>query len=528
MASPIEDVTPVSVSAPDRMLHGFGWSTAYLAVTRASAIAAVPIVLHGLGADLYAVWVIAGALVMIQSLFDLGVASALVRYVALAAARQYGARSSVVVIARWAAGFYLLLSAAVFVPLWFAAGTVVELVHFVKPSELSEAVSIVRWAAVAFVLTNLALVAASVLQGIDRVGASYRDQTVGWLLYLPLLVVGMSLGPNAEAVGLAWVGAYAVQTLLLSRSVLTGVRALSPGPATVPSFREMLSFGGRWQVSAWADFATFQLPRFIAGASLSSSDLVSLDVAIRAGQFAVAPLFAFYPTVLPRAASLLARGGSEALRAFLQRFYTAGALLVVVGVCLFIPIEVPLLAVWTGRSTSAFSPLVVGAILIGTAAHASTGLLTSSLLARGDVTAVLAYKAQQLVLAGALLAIAAPISLSAVALAIFLSLSVPASIFNVRTAGKLGLVAPLASRRARWSLAAFSVTQVGIPMALVVGIGSALPPWQLLGLTMAAALLCLAVEALLLVRRARNYWRMLLSWSPPGASAAAADHLARK
>jgi O-antigen/teichoic acid export membrane protein len=311
----------------------------------------------------------------------------------------------------------------------------------------------VRWAAVAFVLTNIALVAACVLQGIDRVGAAYRDQTVGWLLYLPLLLAGMNSGSHAQAVGVAWVGAYAVQTLLLSRSVTIGIRSLPRGCARVPGIGEMLSFGGRWQVSAWADFATFQLPRFIAGVALSSGALVSLDVAIRAGQFLVAPLFAFYPTVLPKAASLLVRGGARALRSFLQPFYSAGVLLVLAGVCVFIPIEVPLLAVWTGRPTSAFDPFVVAAILIGTAAHASTGLLSSALLARGEVNPLLLYKGRQLALAAILLAVAAPIGLLAVAIAMCLSLLLPALAFNLRSARELGLKGPLASTRARLSMA---------------------------------------------------------------------------
>lgn len=511
------------------MLHGFGWSAAFLTVTRASAIAAVPIVLHGLGPNLYAVWVLAGALVMIQSLFDLGVASAVVRYVALAAAAD-GARSCVIVVARRAMVFYLLLSALVFLPLWFGAEAVVGLVHFLKPSELAAAVVIVRWAAVAFVLTNVALVAASVLQGINRVGVAYRDQTVGWILYLPLLLGGMSLGSHAQAVGAAWVGAYAVQTVLLSRSLIVGVRRLPRGSARVPGFGEMLSFGSRWQVSAWADFATFQLPRFIAAVALSSGDVVSLDVAIRAGQFAVAPLFAFYPTVLPRAASLLARGGPQALRSFLRPYYSVGVVLVVVGVCAFIPVEVPLLAVWTGRPTSAFNPLVVAAILIGTAAHASTGLLSSARLARGDVNAVMLYKGCQLVLAAILLTVATPIGVLPVAIAMCLALSLPAVAFNLRSAKVLGLGRPLASMHTRWRLAAFALAQVAIPTALVVGVGSALAAWQLLGLVTATALTCLVLEGLLLVGRAptARYRWALAQWHTAASPPPTADHLARK
>jgi len=519
-----------SVEPRGRMLHGFGWSTAYSVVTRASTIAAVPIVLHNVGSDLYAVWVLAGALVMIQSLFDLGVASAVVRYVALAAAAAGGARAAVTVITRRAMFFYLVLSAAVFLPLWFGAHDIVGLVHFLKPGEVAAAVVIVRWAAVAFVLTNIVIVAASVLQGIDRVGASYRDQTIGWLLYLPLLFVGMSLGSHAQALGIAWVGAYAVQTLLLLRSLTVGMRSIPRGVGKAPGFGEMLAFGSRWQVSAWADFATFQLPRFIAGIALSSSDVVSLDVAIRAALFVVAPLFAFYPTVLPRAASLLARGGEQALRSFLQPYYSVGLLLVVAGVSVFVPVEVPALAVWTGRAASTFDPVVVAVILIGTAAYASTGLLSSALLARGEVTPVLVYKGRQLLLAAVLLPAAAFVGLLQVAIALCLSLLLPAVAFNLRAARELDLRGPLQSRRTRWRLAGFALTQVAIPMTVVLGVGGALPSWQLLGLVSFAALMCLLLGGLLLVGRvrARDYWTGLASWRTAAAPGSVADHLARK
>src|SRR5438128_734353 len=512
------------------MLHGFGWSTAFLLVTRASTIAAVPIVLHSIGADLYAVWVLAGALVMIQSLFDLGVASALVRYVAQMAAAPEGARSAVIVVARRAMIFYIGLSAAVFFPVWFDARSLAELVHSLKPTEVGSAVVIVRWPVVALVLTDVTLVAASVLQGVDRVGASYRDQTIGWLSYLPLLIVGISVSSSAQAVGAAWVGAYTLQLLLLGRSLRSGLRSVRQGMVPVPRLREMFSFGARWQVSALADFATFQLPRFVAGFTLASGDVVELDVAIRAAQFVVAPLFAFYPTVLPRAASLLARGGAPALRNFLQPLYAVGLTLVVAGTCMAAPIEVPALAVWTGRSVDGFSPLVAALVLIGTAAHASTGLLTSARLARGEANPVLVYKGRQLLLALALLAIAGPIGLAAVATAMCVALLLPAMTFNRRAVRDLGLSGAVATTRIRVIVAALAAVQITVPTVLVITVGSAIPSWQLLGLVGAAALACLACEGSLLIgsNRARLYWSDVRTADAITGKPPMADHFSRK
>ena len=80
------------VSQYGRPLRAIGWSGAYLAVSRLSALAAVPILLSSLGSDLYAAWVLAGSLVMSQGLADLGMGAALVRFVSDAAARGQGPR----------------------------------------------------------------------------------------------------------------------------------------------------------------------------------------------------------------------------------------------------------------------------------------------------------------------------------------------------------------------------------------------------------------------------------------------------
>jgi hypothetical protein len=220
----------------------------------------------------------------------------------------------------------------------------------------------------------------------------------------------------------------------------------------------------------------------------------------------------------------------DALRSFLQRFYGVGVLLVIVGACVFMPIEVPLLAVWTGRATSAFNPLVVAAVLIGTVAHASTGLFTSALLARGEVNKLLAYKGWQLLLATALLAVATPIGLLPVAIALCVSLTLPAVVFNRRSAQELGLGAPMASKRVRWSLAAMALAQISIPITLILVLRSTISSWQMLGLVIVAAAICLAAAGALLVSHlpARRYWSTLVSWPPATPSPPAADHFVRK
>jgi O-antigen/teichoic acid export membrane protein len=456
-----------------------------MVVTRATAVASVPIVLHALGAPLYAVWVLAGSLVGIQSLFDLGVASAMVRYVAVGAAA--GSRHAVYVTSRRALAFYAGLSLLVGIPMWLLAGQLADLVSYIDAGLRDDAIVIIRWAAVAFGLTNVVIVFSSTLQGIGRVGECYRDQVIGWFAYIPLLAVAIDVWSPAQAVGLAWVGSYALQLVLLVRTFVFAIRAVPYGKAVAPRIREMLAFGARWQVSALADFATFQLPRIAGSFAVSANALVGLDVAMRAAQMAAGPLLAFYPTVLPRATALLTKGDMTGFRAFLGRYHALITVAVLIGASALVPLEVPALAAWTGREVGSFNPLVGAAILVGTVAHASTGILSSGMLAIGDVNSVVVYKARQLGLAVVLLPPAALLGVPTLAVGVGVVLLVPALLFNRRAERTLEVPLTL-SRPHVQTLLGLGFVQATVPLAVVIALRESVSAWVLL----AIALLCVA------------------------------------
>jgi O-antigen/teichoic acid export membrane protein len=369
-----------------------------------------------------------GALIMIQGLFDLGVGAALVRFVAVTAAE--GSRRAVLVVFRRALCFYLALSVVVAVPLLVWADKVASLLPSVDAAASPQATVLIRYVAVAFVLTNVTLVLASVLQGVDRVDAAFRGQTLGWIPYVPILAIGIELVGAAQAVGLAWVSCYAFQVVLLTTATRSAVGQLSDAAVAPPSFRELLSLGGWWQLSAWADFATFQLPRLAGGFLLSASSLVAVDVALRAAQLVVSPLFAVYPLVLPVAAREWTDRGREGLRLFLGRWFLPGAIGLWLFAVTFVPIEQPALAAWTGRAANSFNLWLSASVLVGTAAHASTGLFSSALLATGNISSVIRFKGRQLILAFVLV----PISLIGgpvtTGVALGIALTLPALAFN--------------------------------------------------------------------------------------------------
>jgi O-antigen/teichoic acid export membrane protein len=489
-------------------LWSFGWSGAFLLVTRLSAVLAVPLVLHSLGPALYGVWVVGGALIMIQGLFDLGIGAALVRYVAVEASR--GSRSAVLIVLRRGGAFYVALSVAISLPLWVFADEIASLFPSVHASATGEAASLLRYVAVSFALTNVALVLASLLQGVNRVDAAYRDQTLGWLLYVPLLAIGLQFGQAVHVVGLAWVGAYTLQLLLLSVSSWSAVRRLPRNTAPAPSLGEMFLLGGWWQLSSWADFATFQLPRLLGAFILPATSLVELDVALRAAQVVVAPFFAAYPLVLPAATEEWTVRGFEGLRVFLDRWFLPAASALWVASTTFIPIERTALAAWTGSSARSFDLWVSASVLLGVAAHASTGLFSSARLATGIISSVVHYKVRQLVLALVLVPAGLVGGVETGGIALGVSLALPALAFNRDEARVFRLRLP--SRRSRFVRRLVLTSALAVPLLSVVSwlSGKTLPAWASVAILFPLwAGLCLAA-----------WWWCWRSWTASAAAPA--------
>jgi O-antigen/teichoic acid export membrane protein len=481
------------------LLIGSGWSAATIVASRVCSIVSVPLILHELGAPLYGVWVLAGTVLMAQGLVDLGVGAAVLRFSSAAATAGSGAALRVVT--RRALIFYAVLSAVIAVPAIALARPLAESLPHLSASGTDDAVLLIRYAALAFSITNLALVFGAVLQGMDRVGAAFRAQTIGWILYLPAITIGFAAGLGVHAIGLAWGVCFITQLVLSAVPAIRGLRHAGDATAEIPTWRDMLSLGGRWQVAAWADFATFQLPRVLGVGFLSSAQLVQLDVALRAGQLVVSPLFAFFPVVLPAAASVSAKGGVPGLKRWLDPLYVRGAIAVALVAAASAPLIAPLLAAWTGEPADSFSPVVTSAILLGIVAHASTGLLSNVLLARGEITAVLWLKWPQLIIAAVLLVPAAMIGVEAVAVALALALTAPALVFNRSVAARFGLMRPVETLGGPLRVVALLllVALPTIPIAELARSGDVSPVVALL-IAAPIAAACLAVARVVVMR----------------------------
>jgi hypothetical protein len=466
-------------------LSGLSWASAYLAVSRLSTVAAVPLILTQLGERVYTAWVLAGTVVMAQGLMDVGMTAATVRYVALA--KVDGARGTVISVFRRSLAFYFVLSMLVGALLVGFRDALVDAVPaFGEPAIAHDARRLVIYAAIAFGMTNFVTVVSAALQGLDRVAEAFRAQTIGWLVYVPVLWVLLERGAGVDALGLAWVAAFALQGVLVAIALPKAIRATATTGSVRVSNRELLSLGGRWQASSWADFASLQLPRIVAGLTLPGAAVVSLDLAMRGAQIVVAPFFALLPLVLPAASREWGAKGRPGLANVASGWHQAfsRALTLTAAACL--PLLIPAIAVWSDRSLDSLDIALIACILLGTVAHTWTGVMTSALLAAGDVGPIVRYKLQQLVLAAVLLPVGGAIGLDALALAVAVVMTLPAVDFMRRAQGRLGVVAGGRDSRARLAAASAMVCVPGL--ILVVAAPRDVSAWVLLAIVSAGVL----------------------------------------
>ena len=477
----------------DSIARGVRWSWVYLMASRGSSFIAVPILLDSLGTDLYGVWVIAGVLIGAQGLLDLGVGTALTRFAAVAGVRE--SRTEAIVVFRRAVVFYGLLSAAIAVPVFALSDELTRAIPGVSGDDLAAGARLFRYAAVAFALTNGVLVLDGLLRGLDRVAESYAVQSIGWIAYVPALVIASVATGAADAAGLAWLITFGLQLVLLAVMVNRAVSGMSRAASAPASVRSMLTLGAQWQVSTWADFATFQLPRLLGGFLLGSAGLVTIDLALRFGQFIVAPLLAVYPVVLPALTRVHQSRGVDAVGPAVHRWRERFGSVLVFATAAAAPLSVPMISLWTGRDFDVSDGLAAGFVLSGLAAWASTGFVTSALLAVGRVGPVVRYKATQLVTATLLTALGALLGELPLAVAIAAALSVPALVFH-RSAATEFETSALASEASSATLLVGAILIAGCEVAVVIVALAWLPD-------LPALVVSLAVAGLLLVTLSR-------------------------
>lgn len=351
-------------------------------LSRLVALAVTPLLVVVLGLSLYGFWAIAMVLVGSQSLIDLGLGTALVRYSAEVAAHRD--RQSLRRLVRLGLVGYAIVSAV------FAAA-VLPLAHLlpqwlgVPPASRPAATLLVYGVTVLFALSNALVVFTGALQGLQRLDVVGWATLAGQCAYAGGVALTWARGWGIWGLLAAQCLLYAVPLCWLSRLLATQLRGWSPipepGAEEGPSLPTLLSFGGRAQIVAGVDAALAQLPRLVAAALLGSAAAGRVDLALRIPTAVMgAPSQALLQPLLPAFTRLRRSPGSAlALLARALRLLAA----VLGPLTLALAAAGPTLVVWWvgNPGMGLASPLRWAAV--GTLGYGFAGLANSAALGSG-------------------------------------------------------------------------------------------------------------------------------------------------
>jgi O-antigen/teichoic acid export membrane protein len=288
---------------------------ASLAARVASLLAWVlvtPFVLDRLGLARFGIWSLFFALAGYATVADLGLGSAIPRFLPellqrgdVAAARRVVRRSLTL-----AAGVGLV---------WCLLGWVLRdpfLRLFDVPSiHAAEVRSSLPVMGFSLALLSVAGAMQAALHAEQRLVVSSAIFIVALVLHLATLTIGIAMGWGIQATAWASLAASATQTLAGALAVRHLVRAVAPATGSAgPSWRQMLGFGAVVQATNVAIVSATQLGKVILGAvgSLAQVTLLELGLRLAGGAWSLAALV--QAALLPAVAHAWSRGDVAEVR----------------------------------------------------------------------------------------------------------------------------------------------------------------------------------------------------------------------
>lgn len=310
-------------------------------------ILSVPIVLHGIGAPAYGIFVLASLVLGYTALLDLGVTPAVIRSIAVH--RSLGNEARLQAIISTALTILLLLAVVVGGLLALVTPAVVDAVLHVPAGLRADARFVLYVAAGGFGCNMVLLLFVAVAQGLQRLDLfASRTLALGTATALAQIAT-VKLGYGLRGLALVTIIVNVISLLvfmLVARSLLPGIR-FRPG-FDRSAFRELLGFGAMKFVNQVAVQVIFHVDRLIVAAFLPIAAVSYYAVPVSICQKFILVQQAVNQAFFPAAAELHALQDSERLR----RLYVSAAKL---GLTALLPLMIlpsilawPLLAAWIG------------------------------------------------------------------------------------------------------------------------------------------------------------------------------------
>jgi len=336
-------------------------STAFNFVGKFIALGAgfllTPFILRQLDAGHYGLWVLVGSVVAYGSLLDLGIAGAVVKYIAEHRARGEDERAHNVVATALSLYCFLGLIAvalsAIFAPIFLN-------LFDVLPDQRAMATALVLLSGITVGISIPCTLTMAVLRGLQRFDLVNLISSTGALLSLAAVVVVLLLGG-----GVVSIVAVNIPVILATQVVSVGIiRRIAPElrfgwrGAKRSLVRPILSFSSSLFVIDMATRLQTKTDEIVIGVFLPVSSITPYSLARRLSEIAQILTDQFMKVLLPLASELHAENDRTRLRSL----YVTGTRLTLafflpVG-CTLIILARPILTVWVGAAYADYAHLV--------------------------------------------------------------------------------------------------------------------------------------------------------------------------
>ena len=274
-----------------------------------------PYILHKLGDDAFGLWILVFSLTGFYGLFDLGIRSSIIKYVA----QYYAANDEdglAGVICTSLSGYGCV--ALVLLAATFAGSFYVDRLFHVSGGFL-------HTARLLFVMVGSAVslgfplgVFGGVLQGLQKFTWLNLTQVATTFLRAVLIVIALSHGRGLLAVALITVALPFLASLFYIGVVHRFIPIrLERRFVTRSSFRQLIGFGSITFIIIIADQLRFQTDALIIGAFLSASAITFFSIGSKLCEYAVAPVNTMADIFLPMASDAEASNNRDRLRQIL-------------------------------------------------------------------------------------------------------------------------------------------------------------------------------------------------------------------
>lgn len=277
-----------------------------------------PALLDRLGPERFAIWALFFTLSGWFALFDLGLSSALVRFVAAYGAA--GDRTALRGLVTLGTLLYGGLGAVGIAALARFHGAMLDLVRAPAALRGEAGPALVAMGAV-LAVQNLAGVALAVLSGRQRMDLSNRALLAGTGVQIAGVLVVLAAGGGLGAL----VGAMGAGALVTAAAGLVAVRAVAPEVRLDPAAMRAAGFGGVARYSAALQvvnlgfLAQFQLDKLLLAHLVTLAAVTPFELGYRLTSAAWAAPMLLVPPLIPAFADLQARGDRDGLSRLYRR-----------------------------------------------------------------------------------------------------------------------------------------------------------------------------------------------------------------